>query len=277
MPPEYQLASYWDDRFKHEQHFEWLGDGSDSILPHLEAYLRSTMIAPHVFPPRLLHIGAGSSTLSERILETYRQVLRDNVDGRLIVNMDFSEVSVRQGEEVEGKRRLESERMQWVQADALKWSDLLTLADGQNAEGYFAIIVDKSTSDAISCADDIPLKSSPDLHPLLRSYVEESILPTGEPMFLHPVGLLALHLASLVRPGGIWISLSYSSSRFAFLDHPVENDMGSIHPGVFWALERVEGVEAPSGQQKTGINAPNVLHQVYIMRRTDAPASARPR
>lgn len=71
MPPNYHLESFWEDRFQHESHHEWLGDGADTILPNIRASLRSG--APRSHPPRILHIGAGTSSLSCVILEMCKE------------------------------------------------------------------------------------------------------------------------------------------------------------------------------------------------------------
>jgi len=110
MPPEYHLKSFWDKRFENESHFEWLGDGQDTILPPLRSFLEAS---PHV--PRLLHAGAGSSTLSDRILLEYQNRFGDEMGDGIIVNTDFSKTVVDKWKEVEENKPGRS--VLWEQAN----------------------------------------------------------------------------------------------------------------------------------------------------------------
>ncbi|KAK7695323.1 hypothetical protein QCA50_002514 [Cerrena zonata] len=208
MPPEYHLESFWDDRFTKENHFEWLGDGSNTILPPIEKYLRTK----RGHRPRVLHIGAGTSTFSSEIFKLYGQHFGDNkVEEGLIVNTDYSEVALERGKtSEEGKNKW----ICWERTDLMSWPDIQTLKRTQ----LFEIVVDKSTSDAISCNEDItfePSKTTPNnTCPLVATYIANN---PDSVLKLEPVELLALHIATLVRPGGIWVALSYSRYRFDFL------------------------------------------------------------
>lgn len=268
MPPEYHLESFWTDRFKTEQHFEWLGDGQDTIIPVFREYLRSDGGNSNK-PLRTLHIGAGTSTLSQHILATYQGVYGDSQIKDIIVNTDFSEQAVQQGRAMMKIKKA----IRWETVDMLCWRDVVAklLPEGRLGSNgdAFAVVVDKSTSDAISCAPNIRLNLQDQAAnanlacPSIAISLARNLVPT-DTWIAEPVELLALHLAALVRPQGIWVALSYSSSRFPFFNEP-----SSITPAsLFWIVKQVIPVDAPSGQTKKGIHAPTVQHYVYILERT---------
>lgn len=269
MPPDYELQSYWNARFQNELHFEWLGDGSDTILPHLRSYLQDPCVPSR--PARLLHIGAGTSSLSERIRELYRNVYGPQVDERAIVNVDFAENLVAREREKEAMRAVGGlgTGMRWVCADALKWRELEAALDlGEEGQGRtFDLVVDKSTSDAISCAEDVSyLSPSAGFHRVLE---EIRAAQTSQKLSIPPVELLAVHLASLTRPGGLWVALTFSSNRFAFLSSPGQgHDTPPPHAAKCWEVERVVTTDAPTRMEGTSY-APVVQHYVFLIRRKD--------
>ncbi|CAE6457179.1 unnamed protein product [Rhizoctonia solani] len=239
--PDYSSHAYWQSRFQNETHFEWLGPG-DIILPHVarafgqvpninynEGSDRWSKVPDQPFngpgPKKILHIGSGTSQLS--------LVLRFLVSAR-IINIDFEQsclTQLRQSELTE----YGDIKMEYEQLDMLDWEQVQTRL-GEEAK---VLIIDKSTSDAISCGPDkcSPFSTSP----------------------ISPVQILALHLAALSAPGSTWIILSYSTTRF--------DDIGE-----FWNVETREKVIAESGQTREGVCAPDVWHTLYVLRRTDTPA-----
>ncbi|KZT74991.1 hypothetical protein DAEQUDRAFT_720195 [Daedalea quercina L-15889] len=289
MPSDYHLQSFWERRFQTEPHFEWLGDGQDTLIPQLRAFL-CTGLTPteyqpsdsEVRPPRLLHIGAGNSTLSEHVRSAYDEVYGHSTwDESIIVNLDFSEAAVQNGRQAEicRTRGDSGNGMRWVQADVLQWGDLAALVDWQGGPGgsddaklargregeRFTVVLDKSTSDAIACGEDIVLTTSSSwCHPAVRKIIESSGISE---MKLEPVHLLALNLAALVGPGGVWIIVSYSSSRVSFLEKESGGRIGTIRTGLYWSLDQHDTVDAPTGQGKEGVYAPPVQHHVYVLRR----------
>lgn len=268
MPPNYHLESFWEDRFQHESQFEWLGDGAETILPHIRASLRTG--APHSHPLRILHIGAGTSSLSRIILEKSKEEFINESRELFVVNTDFSETAVRRGNTASA----DDERETWVKVDALKWNEVRALVNREGSEYSdlrFTIVVDKSTSDAIACGEDacFTLYGGDALHSDIETYLKESRM---DAINLPPVYVLALHLASIVRPGGAWIVLSYAAGRFPFLhktDGEVSDPLGVAR---FWMLEQYESVDAPSGQLNPSVFAPPVKHYVYVIRRTQVEA-----
>lgn len=277
MPPSYESQSFWEDRFKKEDHFEWLGGGQETIIPVLRPYLQNhAEVDPErVRPPLLLHIGAGTSTLSGEILEEYQRIYQKPFTSPVVLNTDFAFEAVRRGTQAtEG-----SQEVMWRQLDLLSWKNMLLLRDEvwQTEGRRFMFVVDKSTTDAISCQEDMvfgeeTFGSSPgDIHPLILSIMSTS---SRKHIQIHPVAVLALHLASHVEAGGVWIVLSYSSNRFPFLSN--EQNLGNkdegreLDVGVFWKLERVEAVKVREGEVRGTVHAPDVFHYLYILRRTDA-------
>jgi hypothetical protein len=87
------------------------------------------------------------------------------------------------------------------------------------------VIVDKSTSDSIACSEDVfvplPYPVSTIKAPATSSQLSESPEP------IHPLHILAIHLALVAKPGARWISLSYSEDRYPFLHQALAHDVGS--------------------------------------------------
>lgn len=269
QPPDYESQEYWENRFKTETHFEWLGDGHGTIIPALRAHLLSQPKTNNL-PPLCLHIGAGVSTLHNDILQEYHSVFKKTFDKPVIVNTDFASEAVKRGNQVEQSRGPE---VSWEQADLLQWKDMLALKEKVlSREGRkFDLVVDKSTTDAVTCGENMTFTkkisdgSPKDTHPLIDHEVAQYDADT---VCIHPVEVLALHLASLVEPGGVWLSLSYSADRFMFFEegHEEEGPMTRL----FWKMERVVTVGARPGGGGPGKHVPDVYHYLYALRRTDA-------
>lgn len=279
MPPDYESQAFWDNRFKQERHFEWLGDGQETIVPVLRPVLQAAAVPQPTRIPRVLHIGAGTSTLSDHILALYREVFGERLVVDPVVNTDFAGQVVERGRAAE--RIIGTAGVRWEQADLLSWRDVVSLRercrllDG-SAGPVFDVVVDKSTSDAISCGDTITITqdeltataapTSPSPHPLLCAKQALSLQ-------LEPLELLALHLAALVQPGGLWIALSYSSDRFPFLVRQEGKMAADVR--VYWDVEGVRTVHAPSGWGRSGegasVHIPEIMHHLYTFRRTAVP------
>ncbi|KAI0719935.1 hypothetical protein C8T65DRAFT_705971 [Cerioporus squamosus] len=265
MPPDYELQSYWNTRFENEHHFEWLGDGSDTILPNVRSYLsksRASGQSSPSHPCRLLHIGAGTSSFAERIRELYHDIYGQDANEQAIVHTDFAENLVVRMQEAESSaaKGAPGKGMLWVCVDAMKWGDVkAALGPGEEDErGAFDVIVDKSTSDAIS---------DPSLHPAFNEYLAAH---EGQTISLAPVEMLAVHLASLVRPGGLWVALTFSSTRFAFLSSTEATNPTSLpRASKYWMVEDIKTVDAPTGMEGSGY-APIVQHYVFLLRRRES-------
>lgn len=277
MPPDYESQSFWDNRFKKEHHFEWLGDGKDTIVPILRPLLQVSASAHSLRVPRTLHIGAGTSSLSDHIFASYHDVFAGRSIENAIVNTDFAAQAVEKGRRAEkGKGR---DAILWEQVDLLSWQNIVGLKE-QDEQGVFDFVVDKSTSDAISCGETFTFSQekltnpSISLHPMLRAYLSRH---PGEILQLEPLEILALHLAALVRPGGLWIALSYSNDRFPFLTSPL-NTMGTeqvLDAGLYWKVDAVQTVNAPSGWGRleggANVHTPQILHYLYTFKRSIMP------
>jgi hypothetical protein len=275
MPPEYADESFWDKRFTKERRFEWLGSG-DPLLSHIRSHLeerkRASDNLPHL--PLTLHIGAGTSLLSEGIIDLYEDL--GFVGDVAVVNTDFAAEAVANAERAAVPVRSSGLRSEWTKVDALSWTHNLGVArrfgEGGDGTQTFDVVVDKSTSDAISCGHDLVFRrgaGGKDEHPAIASVVSAQ----GE-VVLEPLRLLALHLAAIVRPEGIWVVLSYSADRFPFLRRGMAEESQpppELDASRWWTVETVEEVEAPSGQQREGVHAPQVTHRAYVLRRTDVP------
>ncbi|KAF2733183.1 hypothetical protein EJ04DRAFT_277634 [Polyplosphaeria fusca] len=237
QPPPFGAQQYWEDRFSADTNpFEWL-QAPTALDPYLVTALKET---PHE-RPELLHIGCGTSLLSYH--------LRTHVkDPEQIHNLDYSEAAIRLGRKREldiynledsgqmqpvayghapdiqdrashhsnGPINISSKHtyMRWTSANLLSHTSLLQTCKPNT----YSLIVDKSTSDSIACADDfhVPLP-----YPIGTSdsrYDTSHLRETSEPVY--PLHILGIHMALLAKPNAQWITLSYSSDRYPFLELP---------------------------------------------------------
>ncbi|KAJ1308076.1 hypothetical protein OPQ81_002141 [Rhizoctonia solani] len=236
--PDYSSPEYWLSRFQKETHFEWLGSGHIISLHVARAFGRtlsedgtwspdpSGENATTPRPTKILHIGSGTSKIS---LHLRSLVLAP------IVNIDFVENCLTQLRQFE-LNAFGNVKMGYEQLDMLDWEQVEAQLRGKEGEET-VLIIDKSTSDAISCGPDRPSPFSSCLIP--------------------PVKVLAFNLAALSSPGSIWLALSYSTSRF--------DEIGEL-----WNIEERVKIPVTGGQQKEGVWAPEVWHTLFVLRRTDA-------
>lgn len=333
MPPKvpsFGEKDYWNARFSaNSSPFEWL-EAPTALDPYLVEALGSTADAS----PKLLHIGCGTSLLSFH--------LRAHVKcPEQIHNLDYSEVAVEigrkrevevfsghpeLGKELQGggsqgdashrseripvasTKRSESDAseaaqnaddpsyMHWSSADLLDCCSLLQACQPSS----YSIIVDKSTCDSIACSEDVcvPLP----YHIITSPSFAKSSEVTESPEPIHPLHVLAIHLALLAKPKARWIALSYSKDRFPFLHSPrhdseddgksdddwaLQHDLDDIptniiengfpDPGHLWKLIGKYPIEAPPEStppnRQTGgtvVHVPKIMHYIYILERTDA-------
>jgi hypothetical protein len=277
MPPLYADQTYWESRFKQESQFEWLGTG-DLLLNHLRYHLKMCNEGPSFDRdlPRTLQIGAGNSHLDKKIINIYKDLGMEGRKDRypLVVNTDFSSAAVNRANAKNNQAEHRTSSTVWEISDALNWQNVRDLLQQY---GRFDAVVDKSTSDAISCGENIVLQymdqpgqisNDDSINPFC---VQHMRLNGDKLISLEPLHLLAIHMASLVNPGGVWTVLSYSANRFPFLK-PAEADdftRSPIAAGRWWRLKSVEEVEAPSGQGREGVHAPTVMHSLYVLERTE--------
>ncbi|KAH0222944.1 hypothetical protein KCU86_g422, partial [Aureobasidium melanogenum] len=251
-------VEYWDNRFTKEEQFDWLAD-----FAVLEPWLKKSIAerSGHDGRPQILHIGCGSSALSIQ--------LRGLVQSpKQIHNVDYSSVVIERNRQREN-RLLESseatfEPTSWSTLDLLSASQILNFGA---SETRYDVIIDKSTSDAISCAEDRTIELPYQISNLHTTQLNHS--RTTKTMF--PLDILAHHLAYLANPGCQWHVLSYSSSRFSHWDDRV-NTEGLPHPLELWRIERHERIEQPPDPSDT-VHRPPVMHHLYVLRRTDVQLS----
>ncbi|KAH7114485.1 hypothetical protein B0J11DRAFT_444940 [Dendryphion nanum] len=278
-PPAFGSQQYWNARFTSNPNpFEWLHP-PDS----LDLYLENAVQVAKEECPKILHIGCGTSLLSYH--------LRNHVnDPELIHNLDYSQVAIDAGREREmdlcaneeeskqGSTNLpDIKSMRWSAADLLNYSSLLGVCD----RGTYSIIVDKSTSDSIACADDInvPLPYPVNTFPL-TSPLEESLEPVD------PLHILAVHIALLAKPKARWLCLSYSTDRYPFLQNSytisqdTKFDLDNISatgfpdPAKLWKIVARDEIEVLQTEGEAGTDIthrPKIVDWMYVLERTDVP------
>ncbi|KAJ5894888.1 hypothetical protein N7495_006579 [Penicillium taxi] len=242
--PDYDDPKFWDVRFATGQDVgEWLNSG-EVIIEAALASLECTGVESK--RPRVLHLGPGLSQLGAKLRDACldRQWMANG-----IVNVDFSAEAVRQGLEAECKTP-PNQAMHWHRADLLSWNDVSDISPF----APFDVILDKSTSDAISTCSDRKI-STTDAESLCPTV--EQILSTNPVTNLSPVELLALHLVPLTRKDTTWIALSYSTLRFDNL--PLL--------GMYWKLRSRTPLKAPAGRVSSSAYTPEVFHWLYILDR----------
>jgi hypothetical protein len=251
--PSFGDLEYWNKRFTKEENFEWLADFT-VLEPCLKRAVAERSGSRE--RPQVLHIGCGSSALSMQ--------LRDLVDSpQQIHNVDYSEVVVeknrqREHELLSASKAL-TESCRWSTLDLLSVTQVLEFA--KLGKGY-DVIVDKSTSDAISCSEDVPVELPYRINTNCPSRVSRPLEGV-----VYPLHVLAIHLAYLARAGCAWVILSYSADRFSYWKDE-ETIEGLPHPSELWSLERHEKIEQPPDPNDT-VHRPPVMHHLYVLRRTD--------
>jgi EEF1A lysine methyltransferase 4 len=139
--------------------------------------------------------------------------------------------------------------------------------------GRFSIVIEKSCADAIACGEDVPI---PVPYRLNRIVNHTEI--TDEAVYIHPVCLLATHLAALTKPGGTWIVLSYSETRFDCLVGGEGGDeyfheskkVGRVpDPALLWIVVMKQEIISQVERVDGSVHRPKIAHWLYILTRTD--------
>jgi EEF1A lysine methyltransferase 4 len=203
--PSYGEQSYWEERFTaNPTPFEWL-EAPTVLDPYLASALKETGDSD----AQLLHIGCGTSHLSHH--------LRSHVeDPRRIHNVDYSNAAVAIGRAREAQlfarqQTNETSTMRWSATNLLDHASLLSACQPTS----YSVIVDKSTSDSVACSDDVHVPLPYHVTTSKGAFSRTDMSKSFEP--IHPVHILAVHLALLAKPKARWVSLSYSEDRFPFL------------------------------------------------------------
>jgi hypothetical protein len=281
MPPSYGSQEYWNKRFSNEtKPFEWLGE-PHVLDPFLRDALSNSTTESHA---KLLHIGCGTSMLSHHL----RTLV--NTPGQ-IHNLDYSKVAIDLGrsreKELYNSDRFENSKiadeaaktsMNWDVVDMLNHKSLLSVCQTRE----YSVIVDKSTSDSIACCDEVHIPLPYPIDVPSGEAIDMSIREAPEP--IHPLHVLAVHLALVTKPGARWIAFSYSDDRFPFADGLYSSRphfSGFPDTGTLWKLldkheiESREQTTTDSGQVGTITHKPKVSHWVYILQRTETPLALR--
>lgn len=251
LGPCYDEEQYWDEKFRFaSDSFEWLGSGR-ILLEAFQQQAFSTITDNK--PPRVLHLGSGTSKLSLDLARHYINTYQSQDSLNSMLNLDFSYNALKIGQEQAALQGLKG--MQYLQVDLRKWSELSSSIQSID------FILDKSTSDAISTNPNIDVNKlllqsdyNNNLCPLLMTKIEEKMMDS-----LDPLDLVALHLAAASNLGCLWAVLSYSSSRFEMLNS------SNCLSRKYWKIIQTKSVPAPSGSDNPA--APSVHHWFYLLQR----------
>lgn len=300
MAPEYASEEYWNKFIESKSEaFDWLLESSTVFS------IVKDIISEHAAPTGLLHVGFGNSDLTwnlPRLVEHASQVH----------NVDFAESAVSRGmqeeeQQISKKKRddridevWESEgpgteesmtscpsnsnaRMRWSQVDLLSLESIDSTFSFRNEDSKdrYSLVIDKSTSDSVALGPDlsvnIPYRLSTNI------LTDES---TSKTIKIHPVNLLAVHLAALTIPSeGRWVAISFSEDRFPFLPKEIHSkqededeeleevvNSGFPDPRSLWRLEKKWSVAAPPEAEHLNEPTafrPEVLRWIYVLVRTE--------
>lgn len=214
---DFEKQSYWRDRFAHETAFEWLVQSPD-LMEVLDPVLVRHDLGPS---SRVLQLGSGTSDLQNHLR---RRGFGD------VTNVDYEPLAVERGRDLE-ERDFGDVKMGYVVADVTQMptprrSGRFSTGTGTGLDGEFDLVIDKSTVDAVSCG--------------------------GDEAFLR----MAEGVRRCLAPGGVWISLSYSASRFETRELPFDVDV--VH-------------KFPAPRQSP--NEPEMFHWCYLLRPKGPPTS----
>lgn len=270
MPPKAKAPSfgsqdYWDQRFTtNAAPFDWL-----SAPDALDPLITEALTSANEPEPQILHVGCGSSLLSQHLKIHVKHA-------RQVHNVDYSSVVV----DAERKREVDAASgdvgacTRWDAVDLLDHGSLLEVC----AVGTYSVVVDKSTSDAVSCADDVvcSLPYAVTTQACTASVPVVDIEP--KELSVHPLHLMAVHLALVTKPGARWIALSYTAERYPFLegeatgtDEDGTSDAGIPDPRLLWTVVDKQQIEAKEEAIDGVTHRPKVYHWVYILQRTSIP------
>jgi hypothetical protein len=303
QPPSFASQDYWESRFQHNSSsFDWLLPASG-----LDEQITDALSNCNSSRPTILHIGCGTSLLSFH--------LRNHVQSpSQIHNLDFSAHAIEWGRMNENrtfgsekgetqsptsdeathnscgkdfKGKAEDQSMNWSQVSLLSLNSILSACPTPD----YTLVVDKSCSDAIACGEDLevtlpfPLrKASKDSNDLTISTIKRDVLPRS--YSVHPINMLALHLALVTPPRARWVALSYSADRFSFITTPRSSEdslpvelwsSGFPLPSDYWKLTRKSSIELNQASDKTSgelVHRPAISHWVYVLERTEMELKA---
>ena len=175
--------------------------------------------------------------------------------------------------------------MRWSCMDLLSLQSTLGLLHHQVSTGkrkLYDLVLDKSTSDSISCGPDhvLQLPYPLSINGWTRRLQNSGTTATGA---VHPLHLLAVHLASLTTPRTArWICVSYSEDRFPFFSsYPPFRDDGVLSgklvergfpdPKTLWKLEKKYRVtvQVEDHGATDAVHRPETSDWVYVLVRTD--------
>lgn len=227
MLSNFEKQSYWHARFAHEENFEWLVP-SATFTALIEPYLAAAGAAA-----RILHLGIGTSDL--------HIALRRRGFER-VANVDYEPLALERGRRLE-EQVLGDVRMGYLAADVTGGGDggvqlsasldlnlefgSMDLGGDSAGEGkaYYDLAIDKCTADAVACGGN------------------DAVLAMAE------------NVRRCLSDSGVWISLSYSASRY-------DLDGGDFKGALPFEVEVIGKIPTP----KQRVTDPDVFYWCYLLR-----------
>lgn len=230
---DFSSPTYWSNRFSTEKSFEWL----------IPSHLVVPLVLDHITVPdtredehepeedghvggrlgpktlRGLHLGCGTSDLGAGIQAALQDVYEaDGVEMEIkVIDSDYvadtitrddgSGLGSGSGSKGKGEGAGTILPLDCLDLDDLATKSRIVLGEGRGWD----FIIDKSTSDAISCGPLIPLPLS---QSSARAGANDCIDIDTD---VEPLEVLLGNMAKVTRKGGRWISVSYSEKRYACL------------------------------------------------------------
>jgi EEF1A lysine methyltransferase 4 len=300
--PDFASHEYWQSRFqKNGSVFDWLISAKD-----LSGIIQDNLDENQLRKAEILHAGCGTadSVALGDLVENAAQVHNVDysqaaIDAASARKKESPDLTTSDAEPASATDRHDSilhapsskNTMRWSCLDLLSLESTLALLDQQAGRGsLYDLVIDKSTSDSISCGSNVTIQLPYllSINGWTRAILQSGVTQNAE---VHPLHILAVHLAALTKPKtGKWIVVSYSDDRFPFLppfarsaSHGFLSDSviqaGFPHPQQLWRLENKQKIdlneEETLAQRRRRLSSgpvhrPQVSHWLYVLVRTDA-------
>jgi hypothetical protein len=146
------------------------------------------------------------------------------------------------------------------------------LSSASTCNPRFSTVIEKSCADAIACGEDVTIPV-----PYRLNLVPNRAKVADKNVYIHPVCLMAIHIAALTKLGGMWIMFSYSETRFDCLYGPEGGDdeyhelkkAGIVpDPVSLWMVVKKQEMVSQVESRDGSVYRPRISHWLYMLKRT---------